>query len=58
MFLKLLDEEDTVYLRNQLANKKFVDGKKTQAISKLYDIKQNKETIVPERVRKYLIDLL
>ena len=31
MFLKLLDEEDTVYLRNQLANKKFVDGKKTQA---------------------------
>ena len=58
MFLKLLDEEDTTFLRNQLANKKFVDGKKTQAISKLYDIKQNKETIVPERVRKYLIDLL
>jgi len=58
MFLKLLDEEDTIYLRNQLANKKFVDGKKTQAISKFYDIKQNKETIVPERVRKYLIDLL
>ena len=58
MFLKLLDEEDTTFLRNQLANKKFVDGKKTQAISKLYDIKQNKETIVPERVRKHLIDLL
>ena len=58
MFLKLLDKEDTVYLRNQLANKKFVDGKKTQSISKLYDIKQNKETVVPERVRKYLIDLL
>ena len=58
MFLKLLDKEDTIYLRNQLANKKFVDGKKTQAISKLYDIKQNKETIVPERVRKHLIDLL
>jgi PKHD-type hydroxylase len=58
MFLKLLDEEDIAYLRNQLTNKKFVDGKKTQAISKFYDIKQNKETIVPERVRKYLIDLL
>ena len=58
MFLKLLDEEDTVYLRNQLANKKFVDGKKTQAISKLYDIKQNKETTVPDNVRKYLISLL
>ena len=58
MFLKLLDKKDTIYLRNQLTNKKFADGKKTQAISKLYDIKQNKETIVPERVRKYLIDLL
>ena len=58
MFLKLLDEEDTTYLRNQLTNKKFVDGKKTQSISKFYDIKQNKETIVPEIVRKYLIDLL
>ena len=58
MFLKLLDEEDTVYLRNQLANKKFVDGKKTQAISKLYDIKQNKETTLPDNVRKYLISLL
>ena len=41
MFLKLLDEEDTTYLRNQLTNKKFVDGKKTQSISKFYDIKQN-----------------
>jgi PKHD-type hydroxylase len=58
MFLKLLDKKDTIYLRNQLTNKKFADGKKTQAISKLYDIKQNKETIVPERVRKHLIDLL
>jgi len=58
MFLKLLDEEDTVYLRNQLANKKFVDGKKTQAISKLYDIKQNKETTLSDNVRKYLISLL
>ena len=58
MFLKLLDEEDTIYLRHQLTNKKFADGKKTQSISKFYDIKQNKETIVPERVRKYLIDLL
>ena len=58
MFLKLLDEEDTTYLRNQLTNKKFVDGTKTQNISKFYDIKQNKETIIPEKVRKYLIDLL
>ena len=58
MFLKLLDEEDTTYLRNQLTNKKFSDGIKTQNIGKIYNIKQNKETIVPERVRKYLIDLL
>ena len=58
MFLKLLDEEDIIYLRNQFTNKKFSDGTKTQNIGKIYNIKQNKETIVPERVRKYLIDLL
>ena len=58
MFLKLLNEEDTAYLQKQLTNKKFVDGTKTQNISKFYDIKKNTETTVSERVRKYLIDLL
>ena len=52
MFLKLLDEEDTTYLRTQLTNKKFSDGTKTQNIGKIYNIKQNKETLIPERIRK------
>ena len=58
MFLKLLNENDTSFLRNQLTNKKFADGTKTQKISKIYDIKQNKETVIPDKVRKYLIDIL
>ncbi len=58
MFLKLLEEEDINFILKQLKNRKFVDGTKTQNISKFYNIKQNKETTVPEEVRKYLIDLL
>ena len=58
MFLKLLEEEDTSFLLKQLNNKKLKDGTKTQNIGKIYNIKQNKETIVPEGARKYLIDLL
>ena len=58
MFLKLLEEEDTNFILKQLKNRKFVDGAKTQNISKFYNVKQNKETTVPEEVRKYLIDLL
>jgi len=58
MFLKLLEEEDTNLILKQLKNRKFVDGAKTQNISKFYNVKQNKETTVPEEVRKYLIDLL
>ena len=58
MFLKLLEEEDTSFLLKQLNNKKLKDGTKTQNLGKIYNIKQNKETIVPEGARKYLIDLL
>mgnify|MGYP003648315371 FL=1 len=58
MFLKLLNEKDTSVLRSQLTNRKFVDGKNTQNISKFYDIKQNQETGIPEKARKFLIDLL
>ncbi len=58
MFLKLLEEEDINFILKQLKNRKFVDGTKTQNISKFYNVKQNKETTVPEEVRKYLIDLL
>ena len=58
MFLTLLKKEDVDFLRKQFINRKFIDGKKTQAVSNFYDIKQNKETIVPEEVRKYLIDLI
>jgi len=58
MFLTLLKKEDVDFLRKQFINRKFIDGKKTQAVSNFYDIKQNKETIVPEEVRKYLIDVL
>ena len=58
MFLKLLEEEDTSFLLKQLNNKKLKDGTKTQNFNKIYNIKQNKETLVPEGARKYLIDLL
>ena len=58
MFIRLLDQEDIDFLRKELNSKHLVDGKKTQKISEFYDIKQNKETIVPDNARKYLIDLL
>ena len=58
MFIRILTDDHIKYLKKQIKNKNFSDGKQTQSITKFYDIKQNKERGIPEGSRKYLIDIL
>ncbi len=57
-FIKLLTEENVKYCTNAIKNLKYKDGSFTQPLNKIYNVKQNQEILaVPEKVRKYLIDI-
>ena len=43
MIYKIFSDEEVEDILSKLNNKKLVDGKKTQQLSKVYNIKENKE---------------
>jgi len=53
MIYKLFTDEETDSILARL-NKNFVDGKKSQKLSKVYNIKENKETIITSKIDEYI----
>ena len=53
MIYKLFTDEETDSILARL-NKNFVDGKKSQKLSKVYNIKENKETLITKEVDEYI----
>jgi len=57
-FIKLLTDDNIKYCTNAIKKLKYEDGSFTQPLNKVYTVKQNQEILaVPEKVRKYLIDI-
>ena len=56
MIYKLFTDEETDSILARL-NKNFVDGKNTQNLSTIYDIKENKEILINSKVDEYIQDL-
>jgi hypothetical protein len=46
MIYKIFSDEEVEDILSKLNNKKLTDGKDTQQLSQLYNIKENKETII------------
>jgi PKHD-type hydroxylase len=57
MIYKVFNDKEVEDILAKFNNKKFVDGKKTQQLSQLYNIKENKETIINSKVDEYIINL-
>ena len=57
MIYKILSNDDVEHLKKSLTKKDFVDGKKSQQLSSIYNIKQNKETPIVGEVDSYLENL-
>ena len=57
MIYKVFNNKEVEDILAKFNNKKFVDGKKTQQLSQLYNIKENKETIINSKVDEYIINL-
>ena len=57
MIYKIFSDEEVEDILSKLNNKKLVDGKKTQQLSKVYNIKENKETIITNKVDEYITNL-
>jgi len=53
MIYKLFTDEEIDTILSKL-NKDFVDGKKSQKLSKVYSIKENKETLITKEVDEYI----
>ena len=54
MLYKLFNDEEVEDILSKLTNKKFVDGKHSQKLSKIYNIKENKETLINSKVDEYI----
>ena len=54
MHFRLLTDESVAFCRKQLESVSYADGKKTQKLSTLYDVKENAETTVQGKLKKYL----
>ena len=57
MIYKIFSDEEVEDILSKLNNKKLVDGKKTQQLSKVYNIKENKETVINNKVDEYITSL-
>ena len=57
MLYKLFNDEEVEDILSKLNNKKFVDGKHSQKLSKIYNIKENKETLINNKVDEYIGNL-
>ena len=57
MIYKVFNDKEVEDILAKFNNKKFVDGKKTQQLSQLYNIKENKETLINSKVDEYIINL-
>jgi len=57
MIYKIFSNEEVEDILSKLNNKKLVDGKKTQQLSKVYNIKENKETVINNKVDEYITSL-
>ena len=57
MIYKIFSDEEVEDILSKLNNKKLVDGKKTQQLSKVYNIKENKETIINSKVDEHITSL-
>ena len=53
MIYKLFTDEETDSILARL-NKNFVDGKKSQKLSNVYNIKENKETVITPKIDEYI----
>ena len=59
MIYKVFTEEETNTIINKLTyNKIFTDGKHSQQLSKIYNVKENKESTIPEELNKHIGKLL
>ena len=55
MIYQILSDEDLDTIQKEIpSEQKFVSGKNTQQLSKIYTIKDNKETILPEKIQKHI----
>jgi len=54
MIYKIFNDKEVEDILAKFNNKKFVDGKKTQQLSQLYNIKENKEKIINNKVNEYI----
>ena len=54
MIFQLLTDEDIAFCKKELNEVGYADGKQTQNISKLYSIKENKETPIETVLGKYV----
>ena len=57
MIYKIFSNEEVEDILSKLNNKKLTDGKDTQQLSQLYNIKENKETIITNKVDEYITNL-
>jgi PKHD-type hydroxylase len=57
MIYKIFSDEEVEDILSKLNNKKLVDGKKTQQLSKVYNIKENKETVINNKVDEHITSL-
>ena len=57
MIYKIFSDEEVEDILSKLNNKKLVDGKKTQKLSKIYNIKENKETVINSKVDEHITSL-
>ena len=57
MIYKIFSDEEVEDILSKLNNKKLVDGKKTQKLSKIYNIKENKETVINSKVDEHITNL-
>ena len=57
MIYKIFNDEEVEDILSKLNNKKFVDGKHSQKLSKIYNIKENKETLINNKVDEYIRNL-
>ena len=58
MIYKIFTNEQVEDILSKFNNKKFVDGKNTQNLSTIYDIKENKEILINSKVDEYIANLL
>ena len=58
MIYKIFTNEQVEDILSKFNNKKFVDGKNTQNLSSVYDIKENKEILINSKVDEYIANLL